>query len=523
MRTSIVYILVLAGCTDPVCPSNLVLSAAGDRCECPEGSTPNYEEARCELPDGGFIDWVNPPDAGPDGGALDAADDGGSGVDAGTLDAGAPQDAGRLDAEPAVPDAGHAVDAGPVDSGTIDGGPEDAGPACTPATCEPERDWGIAISGTGNVELTRVAADDARVVVAAAHSGAVALDGRTLSTGHFLAEYDHAGVVQWAIPLPGRVRDIALDASGRSYVVGAIAFSDPDFGGGPLSGEAGGFIASYSASGVHRWSRLLGDGFDDPGEAHAVAIDGRGRVCAGGRTEFTLTIGGESVRDGFVACFALGGGSPELSRHGDEVFHLAPTTGDGLTIVGVANASEPAGAIRPTSDRDAFWAARRPDGSLAGGEVVSDGPGDAEDPITGLRSSGPTFSGVANVTTTVEGTTLRGRYVAIRQGPRDYTVVDTSFTPVLGGGPLFVAGMSFEERFFDIGAEAFASTSDFGWVVAGLSDDGAVQWVFIEDADERAQERIVDLTSTADGSIFVAGSTDGSTSRVGTLTRLIAP
>ncbi|HEX5134418.1 MAG TPA: hypothetical protein VFW81_03410 [Thermoanaerobaculia bacterium] len=74
---------------------------------------------------------------------------------------------------------------------------------------------------------------------------------------------------------------LALDGTGNVVVVGAFQGS-VDFGGGSLTSVGGidMFVAKYSASGAHLWSRRFGGASDD--YAEAVTVDGAGDVAVAG-------------------------------------------------------------------------------------------------------------------------------------------------------------------------------------------------------------------------------------------------
>ncbi|HEX9148549.1 MAG TPA: hypothetical protein VF958_05230, partial [Thermoanaerobaculia bacterium] len=110
---------------------------------------------------------------------------------------------------------------------------------------------------------------------------------------------------------------LALDGTGNVVVVGAFQGS-VDFGGGSLT-SAGGtdvFVAKYSASGAHLWSRRFGGASDD--YAESVTVDGAGDVAVSGyfsgSADFgsgVLTSAGGS--DAFVAKYSSNG-APVWSR-----------------------------------------------------------------------------------------------------------------------------------------------------------------------------------------------------------------
>lgn len=72
---------------------------------------------------------------------------------------------------------------------------------------------------------------------------------------------------------------VAVDAAGRVYVVGVTR------GGleGANAGEQDGFVRSYDADGVLRWTRQFGTSASD--QARAVAVDADGGVAVVGSTE----------------------------------------------------------------------------------------------------------------------------------------------------------------------------------------------------------------------------------------------
>lgn len=148
----------------------------------------------------------------------------------------------------------------------------------------------------------------------------------------FIASFNSHGTHDWstqAMTSSGRGYGLALDAESNVYVTGSFA-PTANFGGDSLSADEGQvFLASYDASGSHRWSLGMG-GTQGIGAAIAVSLDGE--VYSTGFFVQTATFGGADLTSwdqaGFVAAhgamngahqasFAIGG--PEGSAEGDSV------------------------------------------------------------------------------------------------------------------------------------------------------------------------------------------------------------
>ena len=112
----------------------------------------------------------------------------------------------------------------------------------------------------------------------------------------FLVKYSAAGVHQWSKQFGNTGNDVGYgvtaDASGNVVVTGSFVGS-VDFGGGWLSSNFNSndiFVAKYSATGGHSWSRSFGSTGDDHG--NAVAIDASGNVVVTGYFNSTIDFGG---------------------------------------------------------------------------------------------------------------------------------------------------------------------------------------------------------------------------------------
>jgi len=103
---------------------------------------------------------------------------------------------------------------------------------------------------------------------------------------------------------------VEVDSAGNVYIAG---YSDGsiDMGGEILTGDGQDvFLASYSSSGQHRWSKRLGGSGSDRGEK--VAIDSAGNVQLAAMGVGTFDVGGTQLacgepRAGFLASFTSAG------------------------------------------------------------------------------------------------------------------------------------------------------------------------------------------------------------------------
>ncbi len=126
----------------------------------------------------------------------------------------------------------------------------------------------------------------------------------------------------WVMDIGGATADmgqgVARDAGGNILVVGYFT-GNVDFGGGVLS-SAGGqdiFVAKYSPSGAHLWSKRFGGSGDDA--AQSVAVDLNGDVVVAGYFSGTATIGASNYtskagRDIFLVKLSGANGAAQWSK-----------------------------------------------------------------------------------------------------------------------------------------------------------------------------------------------------------------
>ena len=102
---------------------------------------------------------------------------------------------------------------------------------------------------------------------------------------------------------------ITTDSSGNIFITGRMS-SVTNFGGGPLalySGGYNGYVASFTPSGIHRWSTNFNTGF---GNSSVVHISNLGQLFIAGQFSSTANFGGGNTipaigsTDIFIASFA---------------------------------------------------------------------------------------------------------------------------------------------------------------------------------------------------------------------------
>jgi len=180
--------------------------------------------------------------------------------------------------------------------------------------------------------------------VAASRSGNVTISGRFKEgvdfgggllaspgkTDTFMATYDATGVHQWSKRLGGEGmaecfgEDLAVDTDGNIATTGCFTEA-VDFGGGPLTsiGLIDVFLASYTPSGAHRWSKRFGHLTFDKGQG--VAVDSAGNIFVTGSFEENINLGGgqllsDGAGDLFVGSFDMSGLHRWSKRFGGSTF-----------------------------------------------------------------------------------------------------------------------------------------------------------------------------------------------------------
>jgi hypothetical protein len=166
--------------------------------------------------------------------------------------------------------------------------------------------WSKTIGGSGYDQGNAIAADGSGNVFATGYIGAAAggVDfggGPLVSAGLydvFLAKYSAAGQYLWAKRFGGTGNDTGLavstDSAGNVIIAGTFE-GTVDFGGGALSsaGLRDIFVAKYSATGQHLWSKRFGSSGDEVG--YGVAVDSAGDVVLSGKFQNSVSFGGTTL------------------------------------------------------------------------------------------------------------------------------------------------------------------------------------------------------------------------------------
>jgi hypothetical protein len=204
--------------------------------------------------------------------------------------------------------------------------------------------------GTGQSVVSAVAvAGSGDVVVGGSFAGTLNLGGGALTSAGgndmFLATLNSAGAHLWSKRFGGASADdvtaVALDGTGNIYLGGSISWT-VNMGGGSLvaAGSTDGVLASYTAAGEHRWSRVFGDAAAQTVSALAVstqalyvAVTFAGAADLGGGA--LVSAGGNDM---LVARLGLDG-SHEWSRSlgdssGQEARALAVGANDTVVLAG---------------------------------------------------------------------------------------------------------------------------------------------------------------------------------------------
>jgi len=151
----------------------------------------------------------------------------------------------------------------------------------------------ITADATGNVFVTGY--------IGAGSGGADFGGGELFSAGLsdvFLVKYSPTGTHVWSQRFGGAGNDtgmaLATDTAGNVFVIGSFEQS-VNFGGGSLtsSGLRDIFVAKYSPTGAHLWSKKFGSTGDDVG--YGLAVDSAGDVVITGKFQSSVGFGGPSL------------------------------------------------------------------------------------------------------------------------------------------------------------------------------------------------------------------------------------
>ena len=167
---------------------------------------------------------------------------------------------------------------------------------------DPAHSWSKRFGGIVNDNSFSVAIDASNnVLVTGFFQGTADFGGGPVTANSldiFVAKYDADGVHIWSRVFGGNSFDVAYsittDASSNVLIAGYF-WNTIDFGGGNLT-SAGGqdiFVAKFSSSGVHQWSKRFGNTGSD--ESAEVAVDPSGNVVLTGFFDGIVDFGGGNL------------------------------------------------------------------------------------------------------------------------------------------------------------------------------------------------------------------------------------
>jgi hypothetical protein len=216
--------------------------------------------------------------------------------------------------------------------------------------------WAKTIGGTGYDSGMGVAVDGGGNVYVIGYfdvsASGVDFGGGALSSAGgrdaFLVKYSSAGAHLWSKRFGSTGQDsgssVAVDSSGSVFVAGTFNGSI-DLGGGSLTSAGGSdiFVAKFSATGQHLWSKGFGGTSTDA--ARGIAVNGTGDVVLTGQFLNTINFGGSALtsagyEDIFLAKLSgAAGGHLWSKRFGsasttDAAYGVAVDTAGNVAIAG---------------------------------------------------------------------------------------------------------------------------------------------------------------------------------------------
>jgi hypothetical protein len=180
--------------------------------------------------------------------------------------------------------------------------------------------WSQVFGGNGDDVGYGVALDPTtgNVHVAGSTTGGVDFGGGALPANGsyediFVASFTPSGAHRWSrvhgSVVVDRALDVAVDPGGNVFVTGTFS-GQADFGGAPIPANGQTILlASYDAGGAHRWSQGFGAAGSDVGMG--VGLDSQSNVYIAGYCNTAVDFGGGPLTtqgyDAFVASFANNG------------------------------------------------------------------------------------------------------------------------------------------------------------------------------------------------------------------------
>jgi hypothetical protein len=254
---------------------------------------------------------------------------------------------------------------------------------------------GVETDAAGNVFVTGYFGQTANST-----GRTISFDTKTITSKSdydvFLAKYNSAGSIQWALALGNptgvteeRAWDIAVDATGNSYICGAFA-GTVDFnplGTTPRNVSASGttnslFLAKYDANGINLWAIKVDANLGAVlTEAYSsVDLDNAGNVILGGNYRNSITVGTNNFTavgntDIFIASFTQSNGTNNWAK----------------TFGGAGNDILSPGAMRVNAANEPHFTGRFAGTSNMGGTPISSTSGATTNMyLVGLNNTGTT-------------------------------------------------------------------------------------------------------------------------------------
>jgi hypothetical protein len=254
---------------------------------------------------------------------------------------------------------------------------------------------GVETDAAGNVFVTGYFGQTANTT-----GRTISFDTKTITSKSdydvFLAKYNSAGSIQWALALGNptgvteeRAWDIAVDATGNSYICGSFA-GTVDFnplGTTPRNVSASGttnslFLAKYDANGINLWAIKVDANLGAVlTEAYSsVDLDNAGNVILGGNYRNSITVGTNNFTavgntDIFIASFTQSNGTNNWAK----------------TFGGAGNDILSPGAMRVNAANEPHFTGRFAGTSNMGGTPISSTSGATTNMyLVGLNNTGTT-------------------------------------------------------------------------------------------------------------------------------------
>jgi hypothetical protein len=208
--------------------------------------------------------------------------------------------------------------------------------------------WSKTIGSSGDDQAADVDIDGSgNVVVTGYFSGSVNFGGTVLSsheaTAPFLAKYSSSGSHLWAKTFIAdswdRTVAVAIVPDGRIAVTGQF-YNTLDLGGGILSNSGGTdiFLAAFSPSGTHLWSKQYGNGASRSSTPGDLSVDPDGNLVLGGTIYGAVTFGGDYLLgNGTLSAFVAKLNSSGTHIWSKNSLELSEDSGDAVASDGSGN------------------------------------------------------------------------------------------------------------------------------------------------------------------------------------------